>query len=89
MNIKVNRSHGLGYRCKELGVVYQTQSSMRKSRNLVKSMGSQKKKTKNKKINIYRQMLLHIFNLSNFPRSATLHILLFGKITCVCVYTDN
>ena len=46
MNIKVNRSHGLGYRCKELGMVYQTQSSTRKSRNLVKSMGSKKKKKK-------------------------------------------
>lgn len=34
-------------------------------------------------------MLLYIFNLSNFPRSATLHILLFGKLMCVCVYTDN
>lgn len=73
MNIKVNRSHGLlGYRCKELGAVCQTQSSMRKSRNLVKSMGS--KKRKRKKINYItgKGAFLHCQPF-NFPRSATFY----------------
>lgn len=74
MNIKVNRSHGLlGYRCKELGAVCQTQSSMRKSRNLVKSMGSKKRKRKKKSIILQARVLFYIFNLSNFRRSATFY----------------
>lgn len=84
MNIKVNRSHGLGYRCKELGMVYQTQSSTRKSRNLVKSMGSKKKK---KKITIYRQGCF--FTFSTFPISLDLqpYTSYYLENSHVCVFT--
>ena len=82
MNIKVNRSRGLlGYRCKKLGAVCQTQSSMRKSRHLVKSMGS--KKRKKKSIILQARVLFYIINLSSFPRSATF----YQENSHVCVFT--
>ena len=85
MNIKVNRSHGLGYRCKELGVVYQTQSSMRKSRNLVKSMGSKKKQKTKKSIFIGRCF----FTFSTFPISLDLqpYTSYYLEKSHVCVFT--
>ena len=84
MNIKVNRSHGLlGYRCKELGAVCQTQSSMRKSRNLVKSMGSKKRKRKKNQL-YYRQGCFSTF--STFPISIDLQLSIRKTHVCVCLH---